>query len=244
MYADDAADLLPPNDYPFTNCYYTYPNKSEMKNWVCGTMEQPIDATMLSELTDPIGTALSHYVPNPYVYHCPADNYLDPNSHTVHVRSYSMNSAVGTTWWSYYDYGTPALGAPVDGGWLNGNAYDANQTTWLAYGKLSSFTMPGPANTWVIMDENPYSINDGSLAVSAVASTSGTYIIDWPSGNHNEAAGMSFADGHSIIHQWKDPRTYTPEGLIAPGKGSTSSTLQTPYDPDMLFLAPLTSAPR
>jgi hypothetical protein len=213
-----------------------------MKNWVCGTMEQPLDAIMLEELTDPIGTALSHYVPNPAVYHCPADNYVDPNSHQIHVRSISMNSAVGSTWSAFYASGSPALGAPVDGGWLDGSGYDSSQTTWLTYGKLSSFTRPGPANTWVIMDENPYSINDGSLAVSAAAAPGATYLIDWPAGNHDRAAGMSFADGHSIIHQWKDPRTYTPQGLVAPGRGGQGSTVQSPDDQDCFFLAPLTSA--
>jgi len=67
MYADDNSDLLPPNDYPFETCYYTYANKYELKNWVCGTMEQPIDAQMLSELTDPVGTALTPYLSNPYI---------------------------------------------------------------------------------------------------------------------------------------------------------------------------------
>jgi len=180
MYADDAIDVLPPNDFPYETAYFGYPNQSEMKNWVCGTMEQPTDAQMINELTDPVGTALSHYIPNPAVYHCPADNYVDPNSHKIHVRSISMNSAVGSTWWAYYNGGSPPLGAPVQGGWLDGAAYNGNQTTYLTYGKLSSFTKPGPANTWVIMDENPYSINDGSLAVSAAASPGHTYIIDWP----------------------------------------------------------------
>jgi prepilin-type N-terminal cleavage/methylation domain-containing protein len=243
MYADDNGDILAPNDYPFKTCYYTYPNKYEVKNWVCGTMEQPIDAVMLSELTDPVGTALSHYVPNPYVWHCPADNYLDPNSHAIHVRSMSMNSAVGTTWYGYYASGVP-LGSPVQGGWLDGASYNSSQTTWLTYGKMSSFNKPGPANTFLIMDENPYSINDASIAIPAVAEPGATFLVDWPSGNHNQAAGISFADGHSIVHKWLDPRTYTPQGLVEPGQGGTGATLQTPDDQDCFFLAPITSALR
>jgi prepilin-type processing-associated H-X9-DG protein len=94
------------------------------------------------------------------------------------------------------------------------------------------------------MDENPYSINDGSLAISAAATPGDTYLVDWPSGNHERAAGIAFADGHSIIHQWKDPRTYTPTGLVNPGQGGTGATKQTPDDQDCFFLAPLTSALR
>jgi prepilin-type N-terminal cleavage/methylation domain-containing protein len=245
MYADDNNNILAPNDYPFKTAYYTYPNQSNLRNWVPGTMEQAVDAATLSELIDPAGSALAAYVKNPLVYHCPADIYLDPNSHKVHVRSYSMNSAVGTAWSSAIQ-GTPsytagvALGSPVNGDWLDGSSYSAS--TYLTYGKSTSFIKPGPANTFVIMDENPYSINDGSLAISAKALTGETYLIDFPSGNHNHAAGIAFADGHSIVHKWMDPRTYTPQGIIQPGQGSTASTIQTPDNPDCFYLASITSS--
>jgi prepilin-type N-terminal cleavage/methylation domain-containing protein len=246
MYADDNHDVVAPNDYPYETAYATYPtaDKYKLKNWVCGTMEQPADSTNLAELTDPIGTALSHYLPNPFVYHCPADLYIDPSSKGPHVRSISMNSAIGTSWSEFYLNGSPPLGTPTAGGWLDGASYIDPQTVWRTYGKLASFTKPGPANTWVIMDENPYSINDGSLAVSAAASPGDTYLIDWPSGNHNQAAGIAFADGHSVIHKWVDHRTYTPQGLVDPGEGGTGATKQTPDDPDCFFLAPITSARR
>jgi len=242
MYADDNNDLLAPNDFPYETPYFISANKYQMKNWVCGTMEQAIDAITLSELTDPIGTALSAYVPNPLVYHCPADVYIDPHSHAIHVRSMSMNSAIGTTWYGYYNGGAP-LGSAVEGGWLGGASYTTNNP-YLTYGKLSSFNKPGPANTWVIMDENPYSINDGSLAVSGLAAVGQTYLIDFPAGNHNRAAGIAFADGHSIIHQWLDPRTYSPQGIINPGQGSTASTAQTPDNRDCFYLSPITTALR
>jgi prepilin-type N-terminal cleavage/methylation domain-containing protein/prepilin-type processing-associated H-X9-DG protein len=247
MYAGDNNDLLPPNDYPFTTAYRTASAADQltMKNWVVGTMEEPFDAGTDAELTDP-NSLLSAYVPSKSVYHCAADNYIDPKAHRVHVRSYSMNSAVGTVWHSSsaYSAGGPPLGAPVQGGWLPGSGYNAGQTTWLTYGKLSSFTRPGPANTWVLMDENPFSINDGSMAVPAVAVTGSTYMVDFPSGNHNDSAGISFVDGHSIVHKWKDRRTYTPEGIILPGRGSTSTTKQSPDNHDCFFLAPITSALR
>jgi prepilin-type processing-associated H-X9-DG protein len=125
---------------------------------------------------------------------------------------------------------------------LNGNVYNTSQKTWLTYGKMSSFSRPGPANTFVIMDENPYSINDGTLVVAAVANPGNTCLIDFPAGNHNGAAGISFADGHVIIHKWLDPRTFSPSGLI--GLGSTEETQVTPDDPDCFYLGPITSAPR
>ena len=242
MYADDNNDTLAPNDYPFTTPYYTAANKYQLKCWVCGTMAVAIDAAAASELTDPVGTALTPYMPNPNAYHCPSDNYIDPNSHKVHVRSYSMNSAVGTVWNGFYANGSPAIGTAVQGGWLTGASYNAGQTAWLTYGKMSSFTAPGPSSTWVIMDENPYSINDASMAIPAVATPGNTYLVDYPSGNHGRAAGIAFADGHSIIHTWKDSQTYTPQGILQPGMGSTTGTKQSPDNPDCFYLAPITSA--
>ena len=244
MYANDNNGLLPPNEYPYTTTYYTYANKYQLKNWVVGTMVQPLDAGALGfrELTDP-NSLLSAYITNASVYFCPADNYVDSRSHAYHVRSYSMNSAVGTTW-SYYYLGGMPLGAPVKGGWLPGNAYNPNQTTWLTYGKMSSFTRPGPANTWIFIDENAYSINDGSFVAAAAASPGATYLVDFASGRHGKADVLAFADGHVIVHQWQDARTCTIPPPLQPGSGGTSPTLQTPDNPDCFYLAPLTSAPR
>ncbi|MGH7952427.1 MAG: hypothetical protein ACREFE_10990, partial [Limisphaerales bacterium] len=197
------------------------------------------------ELLDP-NTLLSSYIPKADVYHCPADNYIDMYAgHKVHVRSYSMNSAVGTTWNAFYANGSPPIGAPVQGGWLPGSGYSASQTAWLTYGKMSSFTRPGPVNTWVLMDENPITINDGSMAISALGVPGNTYLIDLPSGNHNHSAGMAFADGHSIVHKWLDKRTYTVNNVATQhGNQNAGGGHQNPDDPDMIYLAPLTSAAR
>ena len=243
MYAADNSDLLPPNDFPYLTAYRTFANKSEMRNWVVGTMASPLDANWLPELTDS-NTLLSPYLHDPKVYHCPADNYINPLTHGLNIRSYSMNAAVGTTRWTFYNYGSPPLGAAVDQGWLSGASYSLAATgPWLTYGKLSSFTRPGPANTFVIMDENPYSINDGCLFVSAVATPGATYIIDYPSGLHGAAGSISFADGHVIIHKWLDSRTYTP--TIQPQGGAPGTPFHPmPDDVDNFYLASITSALR
>jgi prepilin-type N-terminal cleavage/methylation domain-containing protein len=248
MYAEDNNDLLPPNDYPYTTAYATLPasETNSVKNWVVGTMANGFDVALPNELIYPT-TLLSTYITNVAGYHCPADNYIDTFAgHKVHPRSYSMNSAVGTLWYdsSTYHGGNGALpiGSAVQGGWLPGAVYNPSQTTWFTYGKMSSFSRPGPANTWVIMDENPITINDGSIAVSAEAAAGMTYLIDWPAGNHNCAAGISFADGHVIIHKWLDPRTFSPPIALHGQQGGTG--LQNPDNQDMFYLAPITSALR
>ena len=251
IYSQDNSDLLPPNDYPYTTAYDGFNNPAHLKNWVVGTMYQPVDAddqpfnssSGVSELLDP-NSLISPNLPSRAIWHCPADNYVDTYAgNKVHVRSYSMNSAVGTTWSSFYLNGSPSVGTAVQGGWLPGNAYSTSQTTWLTYGKMTSFTRPGPSQTWVIMDENPITINDGSFAVSAEADTGKTYLIDYPSGLHGGSGGMAFADGHAIVHKWQDLRTCTPPVSLH-GNGGGGTTSESPDNPDCFFLAPLTSALR
>jgi type II secretory pathway pseudopilin PulG len=255
MYAQDNSDLLPPNDYPYlTGFAQAGANQVKLKNWVVGTMANNLDAGDLpyrsggvSELLDP-NTLLSPYITNRPVYHCPADNYIDPYAgRVVHVRSYSMNAALGTIWSSSTAMGgtdSRPVGSPVGQRWLNGSAYSSAATgNWLTYGKMTSFTQPGPANTFVFVDENPHTINDGSFAESAVATPGNTYLIDLLSGNHNAAAAISFADSHVIIHRWQDPRTYT-FTLAGQGNVNQQSSRVTPDDPDCFYMAPITSAAR
>ena len=259
LYADDNSDLLPPNDYPYLTVYarQAASKQAKMKCWVVGTMAVSFDASdypathapYISELVDP-NTVISPYLPNGAVYHCPADNYIDTRSTVVHVRSYSMNSAVGTILNSASSTGDGGsdprpVGSPVGGGWLNGDTYNNSQQLWRCYGTTASFIYPGPSDTFVIMDENPISINDASLAIAANASAGKTYLTDFPAGNHGKAAGIAFADGHSTVHRWQDDRTYNPPKSIVPGGGGAGGAgLQSPDDNDCLYLGSITSAHR
>ena len=249
MYADDNNDFLPANDFPFNlpNGFTGSSTPDKLRNWVVGTMEQPFDAANVNILTCP-QTQLSPYIPSQTVYHCPTDNYIDPNTRKIHARSYSMNSAVGTQWAGpMTGQSTAPVGSAVGGGWLPGKTYTPPpQNQYLTYGKMSSFTTPGPSSTWVTMDENAYSINDDSMAISAYATTTGGYLIDFPSANHASAAGISFADGHSIMHTWVDPgETCNPQkyGVVAGLGGNGGSSFSAPNDLDCPYLAYITSAP-
>jgi prepilin-type N-terminal cleavage/methylation domain-containing protein len=253
IYADENSDVLAPNDYPYQTCWYTYANKQWLKNWVCGTMNAPLDASEKignKELMDPMGTAIAPYLSSVTVWHCPADKYVDKKAKSEHVRSYAMNSAVGTVWYGSFQGGSGLkIGDPVQGGWLPGKAYNQNQKDWMTYGKMSSFTRPGPSDTWVMLDENAYSINDGSFAVSAVAEKGATYIIDFPTGAHGKAGALTYVDGHSVIRKWKDDRTFTPPSTLEEGYGGNTgasgySPLQSPDNEDCFWLAPQTSAHR
>ncbi len=71
--------------------------------------------------------------------------------------------------------------------------------------KTSDLRIPGPAETWIFVDEHPDSINDAGLFSPYL-----TEWIDLPASYHNGACGFAFADGHSEIHKWRVPTTLQP----------------------------------
>jgi prepilin-type N-terminal cleavage/methylation domain-containing protein/prepilin-type processing-associated H-X9-DG protein len=124
---------------------------------------------------------LQKYIGNSYqIWKCPSDIGLvtGPQGKKVpRVRSQSMSQV--------FDYG----------GWLPAPPYKV-------YARLGHII--NPTKTWVMIDEHPDSINDAACAVKmAEPSATTAQIIDFPASYHNGAAGLSFADGHSEIHQWK-----------------------------------------
>lgn len=94
-------------------------------------------------------------------------------------------------------------------GWGNSGAWvPQSPTGWRVYLKESDFVDPGPAKTFVFLDEREDSINDGYFVVDMAGYPTTTMrLVDYPASYHNHAAGLAFADGHSEIHKWLDPRT-------------------------------------
>jgi prepilin-type N-terminal cleavage/methylation domain-containing protein/prepilin-type processing-associated H-X9-DG protein len=129
------------------------------------------------------------YVQNVAVYKCPADNTDVLNNFvpttTPKSRSMSMNGWV-----------SPAPPSVQDLGPTNG---------CIIYHKASDLSIPGSSKIWLLLDENPWSINDAFFAISPQDTSWG----DHPASYHNHACGMSFCDGHAEIHKWIDPAVYT-----------------------------------
>ena len=69
------------------------------------------------------------------------------------------------------------------------------------YYKDTDLNNPGPAMTFVFIEESEYSINDGFF-VSDPAQ--GNYWTDLPASRHGGAGGLSFADGHTEMKRWTD----------------------------------------
>ena len=119
----------------------------------------------------------------------------------------------------------------VTGPWLTGTlgALSGPVTgPFLTYGTLASFTRPGPSETFVIVDEDPYSINDAGFGTSCGLPDE---MVDWPASFHAHAAGFAFADGHSIIKHWVDPRTW----VIQTGQHDPGITVMD-KNPDMEWI--------
>ncbi len=93
--------------------------------------------------------------------------------------------------------------------------------------KLALVVNPTPVMQWVIMDEHPNSVNDALMLIQKDYKW-----IDFPASYHNKAAGLSFADGHSEIHRWKDPSTILP---IAPAGKPASLSAPNSADLDWLI---------
>jgi len=189
LYAADSQELLPPNPDDAN----TVPGH----NWCAGNMADAVQATNLLYIRDTRYNVLAKYTGNNVkIYKCPADKRMVNGSPTV--RSFAMSQAVGTIC-PGFDAGSGHSGIPtmsVNGPWLDGNHGHKRNSPWRTFGKNTSFIKP--SLTWVFIEENEDSINDGGFGVSCAAAK----WIDWPGTYHNMAVGLSFADGHSEIHKW------------------------------------------
>ncbi len=106
------------------------------------------------------------------------------------------------------------------------------------FGKIGDLTDPSPSGTWVVIDERDESINNGHL----INCMDGIYprnpsqfgLCNLPANYHNGAGGLTFADGHSEIHKWRDPRTTPPKGQ-AGGSGYVAP-VPSPTNQDVYWL--------
>jgi prepilin-type N-terminal cleavage/methylation domain-containing protein/prepilin-type processing-associated H-X9-DG protein len=136
------------------------------------------------------------------------------------VRSISMNNFVGGNGELAF------LSGWTQDGWPAG--------VWRVFRKQSEMIDPGPAMTWVFLDEREDSMNDGfwCTQMSGYPNLATTWIVDYPASYHNRAAGFSFADGHSEIRKWVDPRTVP----VLKKNQSLPLNVSSPNNRDVLWL--------
>jgi prepilin-type N-terminal cleavage/methylation domain-containing protein/prepilin-type processing-associated H-X9-DG protein len=185
------------------NLVTTLPDPSVLEGginsqWVLGT----VDALPAATNTALVKAGLLYdYVKSEKVYKCPADSVPVHNFPTV--RSMSVN-----IWMNPIRSWNTILG------------YSGTPKELRDFRKTADFTTLSPTMAWVFLDENPWSINDGS----SICDPNKAQWIDFPATYHNGAGGVSFADGHAEVKKWRDKAIFlnsVPAGWANPTPGTT-----------------------
>jgi prepilin-type N-terminal cleavage/methylation domain-containing protein/prepilin-type processing-associated H-X9-DG protein len=162
--------------------------------WVVGWLDWTLSQhnTNVQYLIDERYSKLAKYFGNSKnIFKCPADKYLSPPQRgrgwTERVRSVAGNIGIGE-------------GNAESGPW--------DSTTYKHITKATELAIPGPAMSWVYVDEHPDSINDAGFFAPRA-----TQWVDLPASYHNGACGFAFADGHSEIRKWLTAQTKAPVRL-------------------------------
>ena len=150
------------------------------ENWVAGQMSIPAEQTntvlMLS------GTLGEYVGRSAAAYKCPGDT-------SINCRSYSLNGNLGYDW----EGGANTWDNQADGNYRH-------------FKKLSDIKKPAQIITF--LGENRLIMNDGNFAIFPQGSDPrqpGLWVLgNYPELYHGGAAGVSFADSHAEIKQWKD----------------------------------------
>lgn len=141
-------------------------------------------------LTDSGNALFADYLPTAAIYKCPEDrsSLLDSDGSKVpHIRSYSLNAYLG---------------------W----AADPKELTagYKVFAKLSDIGPMSPAGVFAFQDVHPDNICLPAFMVNMPGSADAEGFYHYPSGLHNRGGVVSFVDGHTEHHRWKDQRTLVP----------------------------------
>ncbi len=152
--------------------------------WVQGDMTNPQQAGDTNLIRQ---GKLYPYNQNVMIYHCPTDQGVMINGNRVPtVRSYSMNCFMGSR-----DANLGSIPTTADG--------------YVPFFSKDS-DVPHPSDTWVLLEEDERSINDGFF----VTDPTGKIWFDFPAISllrHDYSFALNFADGSSMIWHYRDPRT-------------------------------------
>jgi prepilin-type N-terminal cleavage/methylation domain-containing protein len=165
----------------------SFPGSSEA--WVQGNMTNAAEALNPNLIAE---GKLFNYSQNTSIYHCPSDAGVTIGGKVLpSVRSYSMNCFMGAR-----DPSMPPIPLTA-GSYKSFFARDSD--------------LPRPSELWVLLDEDERSIDDGFFVMDPAAHT----WFDFPaisSHRHNFNYTLNFADGHSEVWQYTDPRTLQVSG--------------------------------
>jgi prepilin-type N-terminal cleavage/methylation domain-containing protein len=161
---------------------------------------------------------------NPGIWRCPADRSMVNGK--LRVRTMVMNAYLGG--W---------------GGLPSTLMQDFDKQ--ILYLKYSDLNIPGSAKIFVFLDEREDYINWGNFCTIMSGYSPrdpSKYVFeDVPASYHGQAGGLSFADGHSVIHRWLDSRTMPPVGTKTYDNQTATTS---PGNVDIAFLQDCSTRPK
>lgn len=194
-YAHDNADRLAINA-DVSDPWPAPPAPNSTPSWIFGWMDWTAseDNTNVNYLVGPTYACMGSYLGKSYgTFACPAAQLASPAQRAKgwngRCRSVAMDGAMG------------------DGQKYDGLAY---YDTFFWAKKMSDLQLPGPANSWLVMDEHPDSIDDGILYTSWTYTDGTGEFNELPGSQHGGACGIGFADGHATIQRWFNHETIHP----------------------------------
>src|ERR1044071_9318699 len=237
MYAEDSADVL------------TYASTSGVNNnphdqfaWSGAHMDfDPNNRANWDPTVDMQKPPLWKYLKSQAVFRCPSDHSSLTVAGVVRPRllTMSMNLYVGGF--------APLPDDPSpygnDGGWPFAHPYNV-------YAKLSLINgISPPSKIFVFLDMREDRVNWSNFMTDMTGYTPqnpGLYSFtsDLPGFYHNNAGGFSFADGHSEIKRWLDPRTTPPLADGAAGDPGAMGPTSSPNNTDIAWLQDHSTRPK
>ena len=191
--------------------------------WVFGWLDLPISGAddVLPEIAIKTSPLWGYSGKSTQIWRCPADITTGKWKGRVYPRVRSMSMQC----W---------MGGPGGGGAGMGSR-QPDRGPYRVFVKMHQIIGPSPSEAMVLLDAREDSINDGYFAVDMTGfpkNPKAMKLVDYPASYHNNAAGIAFADGHSEIHKWLDPRTVPP---LTKGR-ELKLNVSTPENPDMLWM--------
>lgn len=173
------------------------------------------------------------------VFKCPADHSTVTVNGTAKPRilTMSMNLYVG----GFAPVPPQPLPFGTDGGWPFAHPYNV-------YSKLSSISGVNPASKiFVFLDMREDRVNWSNFMTDMTGYSpqnpaAYSFTSDMPGMYHNHGGGFSFADGHSEMKKWLDPRTTPP--LVPGGDPLAISSTPSPRNVDIAWLQDHSTRPK
>lgn len=202
LFSNDHNGTLPAN-----YGYLMIPGKV---GWTYGMLDwtSAASVTNVAWVSDPAYSSLATYLGrNASVFRCPADTYLGSTQRRLggpgRIRSYSMDACIGS----------------------DRSSFTADDPVLVTTTTMTELVNPGPADSFVFLEEHPDSINDSSFMPPV-----SNRFVDLPASHHDKAANLTYADGHAAPRLWETAR------MAVPVRYSYLGLPGIPNDPDYLWM--------